>query len=51
LKQLIRTKSFVSIGKSYGVTDNAIRKWCKKENLPTKKAEINLLSDEEWEKI
>ena len=51
LKQLIRTKSFVSIGKSYGVTDNAIRKWCRKENLPTKKTEINLLSDEEWEKI
>lgn len=22
-------KSFVSVGKYYGLTDNAIRKWCK----------------------
>lgn len=51
LKQLIRTKPFTQIAKQYGVTDNSIRKWCVKENLPSKKTEINTLSDEEWEKI
>ena len=51
LKKLIRTKPFTQIGKIYGVTDNAIRKWCKLENLPTKKNIINLLTDQEWEKI
>ena len=34
LKSLIRTNSFVSIGKMYQVSDNTIRKWCKSENLP-----------------
>ena len=48
LKQLIRTKSFLQIGKMYGVSDNAIRKWCDFENLPRKKGEINKYTDEEW---
>lgn len=48
---MIRTDSFVSIGKKYCVSDNAIRKWCKTYNLPSKKSEINNYSDEEWEKI
>lgn len=30
LLELIKTKPFTEIGKMYGVTDNAIRKWCKK---------------------
>ena len=51
LKDLIRTKPFTQIGSLYGVTDNAIRKWCIAENLPTKKAYIKSLSDDEWEKI
>ena len=34
LKHLIRTKSFVAIGKDYGVADNTIRKWCKAYGLP-----------------
>lgn len=33
-------RSFVSIGKYYGVTDNAIRKWCKKYDLPSAKKEL-----------
>ena len=40
LKNLIRNKTFVEIGRIYGVTDNAIRKWCVTENLPSKKKEI-----------
>lgn len=51
LKDLIRTKPFTQIGTRYGVTDNAIRKWCVAENLPTKKAYIKSLTDTEWEKI
>ena len=27
--------NFTKIGKQYGVTDNAIRKWCKSYNLPS----------------
>ena len=51
LKQLIRTTPFTTIAKQYGVTDNAIRKWCDFENLPRTKKEINSYSDEEWELI
>lgn len=48
-KQLIRTTSFVAIGKQFGVSDNAIRKWCDSYNLPRKVSEIKKFSDEEWE--
>ena len=51
LKDLIRNETFVYIGKTYGVTDNAIRKWCKIEGLPYRKKDINTYSDEEWEKL
>lgn len=51
LKELIRKNSFMSIGKRFGVTDNTIRKWCKKCNLPSKANEIKRYSDEEWEQI
>lgn len=51
LKKLIRTMPFTTIGKEYNVSDNAIKKWCKTENLPYKKSEINLISDEDWIKI
>lgn len=51
LKNLIRNKSFVEIGKIYNVSDNAIRKWCDKYNLPRKKTEIKKYSNEEWNKI
>lgn len=48
LKQLIRTTPFTTIGSNYGVTDNAIRKWCDKFNLPRTKKEIQSYSDEQW---
>ena len=51
LKKEIREKSFMSLGKKYGVRDNTIRKWCKRLGLPNRKSEINSYSDEEWEKI
>ena len=33
LQRLIDTKSFCAVGRMYGVSDNAIRKWCKSYNL------------------
>ena len=51
LKHLIRTMPFTQIGKQYGVSDNAIRKWCDNYNLPRKVSDIKQYSEEEWEKI
>ena len=51
LKELIRTLPFTQIAKRYNVSDNAIRKWCDKFNLPRKKTEIQGFSVEEWSKI
>lgn len=43
LLELIKTKPFTEIGRMYGVSDNAIRKWCKSEGLPYLKSEIKKL--------
>lgn len=51
LKILIRTKSFCEIGRLFSMSDNAIRKWCVKYNLPSTKDKINSYSDEEWAKL
>ena len=48
LKQLIRTNSFLSIGKQFNVSDNTIRKWCIAYHLPSKKKDIKTYSNEEW---
>lgn len=51
LKTLVRNQSFLSIGKQYGVSDNAIRKWCIDEGLPSKKGEIKKYTNEEWTEV
>lgn len=51
LKQNIRSISFSEIGRDCGVSDNAVRKWCDKYNLPRHKREIKKFSDEEWKLI
>lgn len=51
LKELIRSTSFLQIGKIYNVSDNSVRKWCDSYGLPRKSSEIKSYSDEEWEKI
>lgn len=51
LKDKIRNQSFSEIGKEYDYSDNAIRKWCDKYNLPRHKREIKKFSDEEWKLI
>ena len=43
LFQLICNQSFTSIGKLYHVSDNTIRKWCKRYKLPYKKQDIKKL--------
>lgn len=51
LKDLIYNKPFTEIGKIYQVSDNAIRKWCDKFNLPRTKTEIKKYSVDAWSKI
>lgn len=51
LKKLIRTTSFCQIGRLYGVSDNAVRKWCDGYKLPRKVSDIKNISEAEWEKI
>lgn len=51
LKQLIRTTPFTKIGIQFGVSDNAIRKWCDKYKLPRKAGDIKKYTDTEWESI
>ena len=41
LEKLIKEKSFVQIGKMYGVSDNAVRKWCKSYGLPFRYGELH----------
>ena len=36
----VASMGFCAVGRKYGVSDNAIRKWCASYNLPTKKQEI-----------
>ena len=42
---------FTQIGIKYGVSDNAIRKWCKSYELPFRVLEIKKISDKDWENI
>lgn len=42
LLELIKIKPFTEIGKMYGLTDNAIRKWCKSMGLPSTKKELKI---------
>ena len=51
LKDLIRRLPFTQAAKEYDITDNALRKWCDKYNLPRTKKEINSYSDDEWKLI
>ncbi len=51
LKDMIYNNSFLQVGKYYGVTDNAVRKWCRNFNLPTRRSEIEKYNKDEWNKI
>lgn len=49
LKKLIRNTPFTKIGIQYGVSDNAVRKWCDKYQLPRKSGDIKKFTEEEWD--
>ena len=51
LKEQIRNTPFSHLGNLYGVSDNAVRKWCKSYNLPSRVGDIKNITDEEWVKI
>ena len=51
LKDMIRSMPFTKIGQQFGVSDNAIRKWCIDMYLPSKSKDIKNFSDEDWTKI
>ena len=51
LKSLIRTLPFTQIGAKFGVSDNTIRKWCIKYNLPSKVSEIKQITDDDWKNM
>lgn len=51
LKRKIRATPFTGIGEEFDVSDNTIKKWCIKLNLPSKRADIKSINDSDWEKI
>lgn len=51
LKDDIRNSNFTAIGKKYGVSDNAIRKWCKAYNLPFRVFDIKQINNEDWKNL
>ena len=51
LKKEIRTEPFTYLAKKYDVSDKAIVKWCKQYGLPFRKKDINLLTEQQWQKI
>lgn len=51
LKKLIRALPFTQIAKKFGVTDNAVRKWCISYGLPKKSLEIKNINDKDWESV
>ena len=48
LREHLRDKSFLAIGREYDVSDNAVRKWCKKYGLPSKRTDVIKFREEEF---
>lgn len=46
LYTLLLNNSMCAIGRKYNVSDNAVRKWCKKYGLPYRKNDINKLRED-----
>lgn len=42
---LVKLKPFTEIGRAFGVSDNAVRKWCKYYGIPHRKSDIKILTD------
>ena len=50
LMHLVRTTSFLQIGKMYNVSDKTIEKWCKNYLIPFRSIDIKNIKDDDWEK-
>lgn len=42
LSRLLKESNFTTIGKTYGVSDNAIRRWCKAYGLPHRRKDMQV---------
>lgn len=51
IRDLKEMKNFKKIGKKYGVSDNAVRKWCKKYKLPYRASDIKVMTQSDWDDI
>lgn len=51
ISDLRSIRNYKKIGEKYGVTDNCVRKWCRKLGLPSKKSKLKLLTSWEWDKL
>ena len=40
ISSFVELGSFVGVGKKYGVSDNALKKWCKHYNIPENKKDL-----------
>lgn len=49
LRKHLLDKSMCAIGRIYGVSDNAVRKWCKKYNLPFQRKDIKRFREEDYQ--
>ena len=50
LAMKILASNFCAVGREYDLSDNAIRKWCKTYNMPTKKEELRIWLEEQQNK-
>lgn len=48
LYEALKDKSMLAIGRKYGVSDNAVRKWCAKYGLPFKREDILKFREKEF---
>ena len=51
LINLIKTYNFKELGRMFGVSDNSVRKWCKKYKLPFRSSDIKKMTEDDWNKI
>lgn len=50
-ERLHEFQSFAALGRLYEVSDNTIRKWCKRYELPSRSKDLQNLTEDDWEKI
>lgn len=51
INDLRNIRNYKKIGEKYGVSDNSVKKWCRKYKLPDKKSKLILLTSWDWDKL